>query len=250
MNDVIQNIDLGHHLDKLDIIFSMFAILIGLYFTHLVDSIKLLFTSNLKFKFSLAHILTTITVLFAAIQFIWSFDYLQYNLWHKNSYYKELINFMYLLLRTSMFYLLGLFLHPSNEDLKDSDFLEDNNSTFSSQKYYNSKKTIINILIILYLVLSIFSNYVNIFSNQSFLKQLISKIVLITLIVITILIDKKNKLNSNSIKLKKVGKVLDILNPILCLLMIIFYLVIRGEIIYKEMNVQKTGKLSDKEISQ
>jgi hypothetical protein len=219
---------MGNLIGKADITFSIFAIIVGLYFTHFADFLRITIIKRRELKFCFPHILMTIAVFFAAIQFIWSFDTLQFNIWFRDSYYNELGNFLFILVNSLSFYLIGQFLHPDREDLTKEIYMEqvNNQVKFSAIKFYQLNKKYVYIIIIFYLAWTSFSNMTNKYSQDSLGKQLTLNFFLVLLLMAGLVSGKKTK-KSNK---------LDYYIPICCKAVLLLYLLVKGHNDFKLLN--------------
>lgn len=219
---------MGNLIGKTDITFTIFAIIVGLYFTHFADFLRIAIIKRREMKFCIPHILMTTTVFFAAIQFIWSFDTLQFNSWFHDSYYNELGNFLFILVNSLSFYLIGQFLHPDREDLTKNIYMEEVNSQikFSVIKFYQLNKKYVYIIIIFYLLWTSFSNMANKYSQDSIGKQLTFKLLLVLLLIVGLFSLKKVKKSTK----------LDYCIPICCTAVLLFFLLVKGHNDFELLN--------------
>lgn len=207
---------MGNFIGKTEITFTIFAIIVGLYFTHFADFLRVALIKRKKIKLCLPHIFMTITVLLAAIQFIWSFDTMQFNVWSHNRYFNELGNFIFILINSISFYLIGQFLHPDRDDIENEIYEEEvnNQMKFSAIKFYQFNKRYVYIIMIFYLIWTSLSNLSNKYSQDSISLQLIIKSVLVILLIAGLVLRKRTKL--------------DYIIPIASTIILLFYLLVKG----------------------
>lgn len=214
-----------------DITFAIVSIILGLFFTNFLDSLKLYLIKRKNIEIYWPYTLMSIAIFIAVLQFLWSFRFL----WLQclsTLYYSDLVNFFYLSCHGMFFYFIGIFIFPSAEDYKN----ETNNEQikFSLNNFYSKRKTNIYIILMLFiletLIINLFSpKYKEIIVLQMLLKVIYSVLILSNLI----LLQRKNK--SKNIIIVRFLLFSDLAIPVLGIILVCLYFIKFGQLNYPKL---------------